>query len=45
MENCLFLILDSELYDLGDVIGLDPDIEEDRNALEDICFYEKIRYR
>ena len=28
----------SDLYDLGDVIGLDPEIEEDRNELEDIRF-------
>ena len=28
----------SDLYDLGDVIGLDPEIEEDRYELEDIRF-------
>ena len=33
--------MNSELYDLGDVIGLDPDIEEDRNELEDIRFAQE----
>ena len=28
----------SDLYDLGDVIAMDPEIEEDRNELEDIRF-------
>ena len=33
--------MNSELYDLGDVIGLDPDIEEDRNESEDIRFAQE----
>ena len=33
--------VNSELYNLGDVIGLDPDIEEDRNELEDIRFAQE----
>ena len=30
--------VNTDLYDFGGVIGLDPEIEEDRNELEDIRF-------